>query len=71
MFMASRVGNVLNWTARLVAVFLIGFAVYLWNYEVPSDNVFDGLLFLIIAALYWLLGLEIRYALTTQDHDLR
>jgi len=69
--MASRLGNVLNWTARLRAVFLFGFAVYLWSYEVPPRNVWDGLLFLIIAALYGLLGLAIRYALATQDHDMR
>ena len=69
--MASRLGNVLNWTARLGAVFLVGFAVYLWSYEVPPRNVWDGLLFLIIAALYGLLGLAIRYVLATQDHDMR
>ena len=69
--MVSRGGNVLNWTARLAAAFLVGFAVYLWIFEAPPNNVYDGLLFLIIAALYWLLGLAFRYALATQDHDLR
>jgi hypothetical protein len=69
--MASRIGNVLNWTSRLMAAFLIGYAVYLWNYGVPPKNVMEGWLFLIIAVLYWLLGLALRYGLATQDHDMR
>ena len=61
----------MNWTARLMAAFLIGYAVYLWNYGVLSKNVMEGWLFLIIAVLYWLLGLAPRYGLATQDHDMR
>jgi len=71
MCMDGRLGNVLKRTACLLAVILVGSAVYLWNYEVPPKNVFDGLLFLTIATLYWLLGLAIRHALATQDHDMR
>jgi hypothetical protein len=71
MVMAIRAGNVLNWTARLLAAFLVGFAVYLWNFEPPPNSVFDGSLFLIIAALYWLLGLAFRYGLATLRHDMR
>jgi hypothetical protein len=71
MFMAIRAGNVLNWTTSLAAAFLVGFAVYLWNFEPPPNNVFDGLMFLIVAVLYWLLGLAFRYALATRRHDMR
>ena len=69
--MARRIGNVLNWTARLGAAFLVAFAVYLWNYETPPNNIFSGLLFLIIAVLYWLLGMALRYALSPQDFGMR
>jgi hypothetical protein len=54
-----------------MAAFLIGYAVYLWNYGVPPKSVMEGWLFLIIAVLYWLLGLALRYGLATKDHDMR
>jgi hypothetical protein len=44
--MASRIGNVLN--------------SYLWIYGLPPKNLIEGWLFLIIAVLYWLLGLALR-----------
>jgi hypothetical protein len=70
--MASRLGNVLNWTARLGAVFLVGFAVYLWSYEVPPKNVLDGLLLLIIAALYglaWRSDMPSQHKIMTCDRE--
>jgi hypothetical protein len=61
--MAARLGDVLYWTASLIALLAIGLAIYLWNYGIPPNNNFGGWFFLIVGTVTWLVGRAIRYVL--------
>jgi hypothetical protein len=59
----ARLGNVLYWLGRIVAVALVGLAVWIW---VDAAQVGTAIVFGILGVIAWLIGLVCRYALTAE-----
>jgi hypothetical protein len=60
MDMLARLGNVLYWLCCIVAVALIGLAVWIW---VDAAQVGTASVFGILGIIAWLFGCACRYAL--------
>jgi hypothetical protein len=56
----ARLGNILYWLGCIVAVALIGLAVWIWA---EAAQVGTAIVFAILGVIAWLIGRVCRYAL--------
>jgi hypothetical protein len=63
---AERLGNVLYWLGCIVAALVAGIGVFVYVAEgkVRSDGLMMLIVFLVLAAVPWLIGRALRYVLS-------